>query len=454
MNMLKSTRALLLVVAGAALGGAALTPEAHAGIAEHVARVSIEGADVLAYRTGVKDVVTIVGSLPAGDAFAPESNPDVATLAGMLLDKGTTRADKFSIAQQLESVGASIGFGVGAQTLTFNAKCLAKDAPAILRLIVEQLRTPAFMPEELAKAKKQLTGALRRSLEDTDARAGDAFAQAVYPPGHPNRPASAAQMLAAVDRVTIEDVRAFHKQYYGPAHLTLAIVGDIDSAQLQATLRTALAGWNGGVAARTAPKLPPRSAAADIDVAMPDKTSVSLIIGQASGLRYSDPDMIALRTATAVLGSGFTSRLMAAVRVKEGLTYGVGSYMDDDTFAEGDWRIYGSFAPQLLDKGVASTRRELQRWWQDGVTAQELSARKENLIGTYKVGLATTDGLAHTLLRTIQRGMPLQWIDDYPRSVDALTLEQVNAAIRRHLDPKTMVIVKAGTVPAAAPAAK
>jgi len=137
------------------------------------------------------------------------------------------------------------------------------------------------------------------------------------------------------------------------------------------------------------------------------------------------------------------------VRDKEGLTYGIGSYMDNDTFVEGDWRVYGSFAPQLLDKGIASTRRELQRWWQDGITAEELVARKANLIGTYKVGLATTDGLARSLLRNVQRGMPLRWIDDYPRAVDALTLQQVNAAIRRHLDPQNMVVVKAGTAQAA-----
>ncbi len=439
MKILKLALAWLLLTAGTA----------QAGIAENVARVSINGADVIAYRTGVKDVVTIVGSLPAGDAFAPDDNPDVATLTGMLLDKGTTRADKFSIAQQLESVGASIGFDVGAQTLTFSAKCLAKDAPTILRLIVEQLRTPAFSAEELAKARKQLTGALRRSLDDTDSRAGDAFAQAVFPAGHPNRPVATAQMLAAVDRTTLEDVRKFHQQFYGPAHMTIVIVGDIDAPKLQATLRSALAGWSGGVAAKPVAALPPRTAAADIDIPIADKTSVSIAIGQASGLRYSDPDMIALRVGTAVLGSGFTGRLMASVRDKEGLTYGIGSYMDNDTFVEGDWRVYGSFAPQLLDKGIASTRRELQRWWQDGITAEELVARKANLIGTYKVGLATTDGLARSLLRNEQRGMPLRWIDDYPRAVDALTLQQVNAAIRRHLDPQNMVVVKAGTAQAA-----
>jgi len=140
---------------------------------------------------------------------------------------------------------------------------------------------------------------------------------------------------------------------------------------------------------------------------------------------------------------------MQIVRDREGLTYGIGAYLDNDTFTDGDWRVSGSFAPQLLDKGIASTRRELERWWRDGITADELAARKTDLIGSYKVSLATTDGMASVMLRFIQRGKPLSWLDDYPKAVAAVTLEQVNGAIHKYLNPDKMVLVEAGTLPAA-----
>ena len=95
----------------------------------------------------------------------------------------------------------------------------------------------------------------------------------------------------------------------------------------------------------------------------------------------------------AIFGSGFTSRLMSTVRDKEGLTYHIGASVADDTFNDGDWRINATFAPSLLDKGLASTQRELLRWSQDGVTAAELEARKNDLVGSFQVGLATTDGI-------------------------------------------------------------
>src|SRR4029077_14581310 len=98
-----------------------------------------------------------------------------------------------------------------------------------------------------------------------------------------------------------------------------------------------------------------------------------------------DPDSLALRVATSILGRDFTSRLMSTVRDQEGVTYGIRARIADDTFVSGDWAITAAFSPQLLDQGIVSTRRELDKWWQTGVTAAELEARKTSLVGSYQV---------------------------------------------------------------------
>jgi zinc protease len=187
------------------------------------------------------------------------------------------------------------------------------------------------------------------------------------------------------------------------------------------------------------------TSAREVSVPLAEKPSVTVIIGQATGLRYKDHDALALRVATAALGHGFTGRLMASVRDKEGLTYDIGSNVVDDTLTGGAWELTATFAPTLLGKGIAASRRELQNWWQDGLTAKELSLRKQGLIGGYEVGLSTTGGLASTILNSLLRGYDLAWLDEYPRAVDALTLEEVNAAIKSHLNPATMVLVESGT---------
>jgi zinc protease len=180
---------------------------------------------------------------------------------------------------------------------------------------------------------------------------------------------------------------------------------------------------------------------------MADKPNVTVLIGESSGIRYNDPDSLALRVATAALGRGFTGRLMANVRDKEGLTYGISAGVANDSFAGGEWQLEANFAPQLLEKGMASTKRELDNWYANGITAAELERVKTNLVGTFKVGLATTDGMSAALLESIHRGLGPSWLDEYPARIAALSLEQVNAAIKKHLQPDKMTVIEAGSVP-------
>src|SRR5271165_2002936 len=105
---------------------------ARALMADKGRRTQTAGIDLITYRTHVKQVVVILGALPAGDAMAGTQNIAVPTLTGMMLDRGTKRLDKFKISDELDSVGATISFGVGTQSLEVTAKCLSKDLPLVL----------------------------------------------------------------------------------------------------------------------------------------------------------------------------------------------------------------------------------------------------------------------------------------------------------------------------------
>ncbi len=429
--------------AGAGAGGGAL-------IAPNVKRRTVAGLDVLTLKTSIRDVVTIRGALGAGDVFNPPGNSAIADLTALMLDKGTLKQDKFAVAALLEQAGATVQFGTGTHTLNFSVKCLRKDLPLVLGLLAEQLRTPRFDPEEFAKLKKQLAGRHKRAMEDTDFRADRAFERAVFPAGHPNRPPADEQYLADIESATLAQLQAFHAAHYGPLHARLVLVGDVDDAAIDRAVGEAFRGWEGGRPYPKAAPAPALTAARTEKVAMPGKTSVSLVIGQPSGLRYNQPDYQALNFATSVLGSGFFSaRLLDIIRNQEGLTYGITASLAGDTYGDGGWSIHATFAPELLEKGAASTRRELQRFYDAGVSAEELANFKVTLTGSYKVALATTGGVASALLNAVQRGYGPEWVDEYPRRIEALTLAEVNAAIKTRLKPDAMVTVLAGTIPEA-----
>lgn len=252
-------------------------------------------------------------------------------------------------------------------------------------------------------------------------------------------------MRAAIASVTVEDVKAFHRKNYGPAQMTIVVTGDIDAKTARAAIERAFAGWSGGREYARATHARATVPNYEQAITLTDKASVNVFWGQATGVRLADPDFLPLDIAANVLGSGFTGRLMGSVRVKEGLTYGIGADLFGSDVTDGGLFVQCTFAPALLDKGVASTCREVERWWKDGVTAEELAARKDSLIGNQRLALGSTYGIGQALLATIVRGLDPAWFDAYPERVRAVTLDQVNGAIRKYVDPQKLVMVKAGT---------
>ena len=433
-------------------GGAAETAGGQAvgsaQIAPRVMRRNVAGLDVLTLKTSLRDAVTLRGSLPAGDVFNPAGRSAIADLTAAMLDKGTAKHDKFELAQLLEDVGAMIHFDTSSHNLAFNARCLKQDVPLVLSLLAEQLRTPVFSAEEFAKLKTQLAGNYQQQLEDTNFRARQALARAIFPAGHPNRPPAPDEYLADIGAATLDEVKAFHAAHFGPTGYTLVAVGDVDDGAINAALKTAFAGWTGGLPLPAAPKPTPLNAARVEKINLPGKASISVLVGLGTGLKYSDADRVALAVASEIFGGGyFTSRLLAIVRNQEGLTYGIGARLGDDTYTDGQWGISATFAPELLAKGLASTQRELRRFTTEGVSAEELARFKITIAGSYKLSLATSGGLSSHILTTVQRGLPLAHIDDFTKLVGSLTLAQVNGAVKKYLPADNMITILAGTLP-------
>lgn len=414
-------------------------------IAKNVVRKKIEGVDVVTLKTGTKDVVRIIGSLAAGDYFAPKENAMIADLTGSMLDKGTVKSNKFQIAERLEKMGASVNFSVGAANLTFSALCLKKDVPEVISILSEELRTPAFSEEEFQKLKVQMKGNLQQMLENTNVMAAEALSRVIFPKDHPNYSIPVTEAIEMVNKATLDQLKAFHKKYYGSKSMLIVAVGDLETEKFQNEVKNAFKGWSGGVSYPEFPKAKITASKTEV-VEMKDKASVTLMFGNATTLRKTDKEWLALQVGNYIFGGNFSARLMMTVRDEEGLTYGIRSGLSGDTYFDGFWTISGAFAPALLEKGKSSTLRELNKLVKDGVTAEELQNKKATLIGSFKVQMATTQGLAYSLLNAIQSGYDVDYLDKYPQMVDALTLDQVNGAIRKYFDPERLITVMAGSI--------
>ncbi len=416
-------------------------------IADNIKEENIAGMKVIMAKTGVDDVVTFRGSFAAGDHFSPEKNAVIADLTGNMLDKGTTKQDKFALAGKLEDMGATISFSVGTHKVNFNGKCLKNDVAAVIGLLAEQLRFPAFNEEEFEKLKQQRIGAWKQSLDNTNSRASEKIRELIFSEDHPNHGTATQKFIDDAETASLEDVKEFHAKYYGPKSLIFVLVGDLDEGAIRSGIEESFDGWVGGIDYPDYDREVMQTESATEIVRMEDKTSATLMIGQITKLKRSDDDYLAFSVANQAFGGGsFTARLMSIIRDEEGLTYGIYSSHGGDVFTDGRWWVQGSFSPDLLAQGYSSTMRELKRWVDEGLTQEEFDNTISRLTGSYKVGLENTNGMAAQILSFAERGYNMKYMDEYPQKLGKLTLEDVNDVIAKYVNPNKVVTVVAGTV--------
>ena len=409
-------------------------------------REKVSGIDVVSVKTSAKDFVTVAASISLGNFVNENKNSMVSSLTAAMLSKGTTRNDKFKFSEKLQKLGVNLRVNASNTKISIGFKCLKKDLDQVITLLSEELRYPLFDVKEFENLKQQFIGNIQQSLNDPMERGTIAMTQAIYPKDNPNYSLTIDEELANVKSTTIDDVKTFHKKYFGPASMHLVIVGDTDGANLNASLKKSFQNWSGGVTESLKDGEVSKSGSKTEVVTIPEKPSAQLFMGQYTGLKRSDADYIPFFIANYSLGGGFAGRLMQTVRDNDGLTYGIYSTLSGNVTTGGYWYINASFNPTLFQKGLDATQVQVNKWVKEGITLEELENKKTNLIGSFQVGMATTEGISRTILNFLERGLEPSYIDQYPKDIEKVTLEQVNNAIKKYVQLDKMIIIKSGSL--------
>lgn len=386
------------------------------------------------------------GNVDAGSSFETRETLGIAGITAEMLSRGTKKRDKFAIAAQLEEVGAGLGIGGGFEAASLSAFALREDLDRVLDVLSEQILEPSFPADELEKVKTQRIARLKQDEDSTAVKGRRALYQALYPPGHPFYWENLDTSVAAVSKVKVDDVKRWWSTQWGPDRTVIAIVGNVDADAVFAGLERRFGTWKPvGKRAVEAP-IPPLGEAKRIDVFMPDKSNVDLFLAHRGDVLRTDEDYYATMLANHVLGSGVSGRLFRRVRNELGLTYGIGSGLSTGRIA-GPWSISLTVNPNAIAPSLEAVQQVLAGWEKDGATEEELADAKTSITGLYKVGLATNGGLASVLAQYESLGLGAEFITEHPKRVQAVTREQVNAAIKKHFFPGKLTTVASGTLP-------
>lgn len=365
-----------------------------------------------------------------------------------MLDKGTRSRDRFQLAEVLDDTGAHLSVVSDAYRIRFSGKALPKDLERVLDVLSEELVEPLFDPTEFDKSRAYVAAAYQREMEQTGAQASSALSRLLYERRHPNHTVAPEKALEQLSELTLEDVRSYHERHFRPTDAIVVFCGDLNDVNVDQLVDRTLVRMN----SEPGPAQPAYEGAlfqpGRDHVPMPDKSNSDVRIGHALQVLRQDEDFLPLFVANYVLGGNFSARLMTEIRDRMGLTYGIWSSINGiGTMHSGHWVVGVTLSGENLERGIKATRDEMERFVDGGITADELSEKQTTIVGSFKVGLATTGGMAASLLYNAERHFPVSYLDEYPDYVEALQLEAINRAIRAHLDPTQLSVSIAGPDP-------
>lgn len=370
------------------------------------------------------------------ETFRHHGTAVVATLMG----EGSANVTKQQLRDRLVALKADMQINSGDQGMTLDIAAERDTLLETLALAADLMRHPSLPPDAFDRWRQAALAGLEGQRENLETlrrmavRAHYNQARGVTQ-GSPDYLRSVDEDIAQVQATTLEDVRAFHRDYWSANDASVAVVGAVPEG-LDAAIERLFGDWKKPSApayvrhVARADRIPP----ARFDAIAADKTGAEMAMRLDLALNARDADYLPLALATHILGGGLESRLSVRVRERAGLSYGVGAALWAPRFGDdADVRIDGSFAPQNREQMLALVRDELRRMTADGITAAELARAKKDVLEGLRQMRADDGALADELLRQHEESEDWSAVAAREAALAGLTVAQVNAAWRKHI---------------------
>ncbi len=392
-------------------------------------------------------VVTAQLELHFGDEANLFGQATAASMAGGLLGRGTAKHTRQQLQDEMDRlkirVTASGGINGANASITAERGTLA-DA---LRLAAEMLRQPSFPESDFDESKRASLTRIDSTRNDPQTIVNEQRSRyaAPYPAGDPRATMTVEERQEALSKVTLDDAKKFYHDFYGASDAEMIVIGDFDTAEVQKLTAELFGDWKSPKSYKIITRSWQKLAPTERSTETPDKTDANFTLISTFAMNQDDPDYFPLALANLILGGDEKSRLWVRVREHDGLSYSVAS-----SFTAGTREKFATFsgaaicAPQNMDKVEADFKDEIARALREGFTKAEFDAAKKEVLDQQPISRSSDRNLITTFATQARYGWTMQRTIDREKLLASITLEQVNAAARKWIDPNSFAIFKAG----------
>ncbi|MBS1946214.1 MAG: insulinase family protein [Bacteroidetes bacterium] len=370
-------------------------------------------------------------------------------LTARMLKNGTATKSKKEINDLLDKIKTNINiYGSGA-TIGINLASDKDNINAALDLLADILLHPSFNKDEFDKMLLDMKGELENSKSDPQYVASNTLNKKIspYPKGHPLHAEDIEETLLDLKAATLDDIKSFYKDFYGANNGYAAFVGNIDGVSIQSFLEKSFGSFNS-----KEPYSEIEEKYFDVDggtqtIEIKDKTNAVCMGAINVPLKQSDPDFIALDIANEMLGGGafLSSRIPQRLRESEGMSYGAGSFLSFNyKYPSAIWGAYAIFNPVYKNRLDSALHDVIDKTLQNGFKEDEMKKCLSSWLQQRKTELGFDQSLSSRLASYMSQGKDLEFFSEYEEAAKKLTLDQVNAALRKYISNGKFTLIYAG----------
>jgi zinc protease len=392
------------------------------------------GITLLVTENPAADIVSARMFLKAGSRWDQPHQAGLSNLVASVLTKGSAKYSSLEIAEQVESIGASLGTDAAADYFLINVKTVSQDFPAIFTLAGEVMRHPSF-PESEIELEKRLTLQSIRSRREQPFNVALEHLRKIMYGSHPYALSTLGSEATVAD-LKRDDLVQYHQQFFRPDRLVISIAGRIDGPSAAALVESVLGDWQ---TSRDVASHDPASPATQPDrkiIAQETQQSIVMLGYLAPALPTAvdadSTDYVALKLLNTYLGSGLSSRLFVELREKRGLAYEVSAFypthLDPAQFV-----AYMGTAPDNTQTALDGLHTEIDRLVQSPLSDSEIQTAKNKFLGQYALGKQTNAQIAQAFGWYESTGLGLGFDASFPEQIAALTADQIQTAAQNHL---------------------
>ncbi len=340
----------------------------------------------------------------------------------------------------LEARAAKVETDGGLDSTSISFSCLKGDFEDVFKLYLDVLNNPAFREDKLALAKRQMNTGISRRNDDIGEIAGRESTKLAY---GADSPYARIPQYWTVAAVTPEDLAQWHGKFVHPNNVIMGIVGDFDSAQMEARLRQAFESWPAGP---PAPKLEvqfhePKPGLYFVDKQDVDQSAIRMVM---LGIRRDNPDYYPVEALNEVMGGGFSSRLFVDIRTKKGLAYAVGGGVGAAFDHPGIFRVSMGTKSGSTIEAIKALDQELQNLTTDPPTAEELKRAKDSILNSFVFNFDSKSKVLRERMAYEFYGYPADFLERYRAGIEKVTTGEVARVAQKYIHPKQFAVLVVG----------